>query len=200
MPRCPRTRHRTDTGEHSRLGAAHALNGSAPRPTAETAPATCQPPCATSCCADGDRTSYGRTTVRSSISPDAAPAPARRSTSYRNLTRTPRHDQRDHPRQPRPLPARPPTCCHRSRSGGRSRSCSRQRCRRHVCPAAPWRWTSPVRSESARSAPQAWTGAGSPTRGRTAAGASVRTIHRPASGHSRPHNGRTGRITPMVGS
>ena len=55
----------------SRLGAAHAPNGSSPRRTAGIAPATCHPPSATWCCADGDGTSSTPTTARFSISPDA---------------------------------------------------------------------------------------------------------------------------------
>ena len=58
----------------SRLGAAHARTGSAPRRTAGIAPATCHPPYATWCCADGDGTSSTPTIARFSISPDACPA------------------------------------------------------------------------------------------------------------------------------
>jgi 2-polyprenyl-6-methoxyphenol hydroxylase-like FAD-dependent oxidoreductase len=56
----------------SRLGAAHARNGSLPRRTTGTAPATCHPPCATWCCADGDATSSTPSTNRFSNSPDGA--------------------------------------------------------------------------------------------------------------------------------
>jgi 2-polyprenyl-6-methoxyphenol hydroxylase-like FAD-dependent oxidoreductase len=54
----------------SRLGAAHVRNGSLPRRTTGTAPATCHPLCATWCCAYGDATSSTPTTVHSSISRD----------------------------------------------------------------------------------------------------------------------------------
>ena len=56
----------------SRLGAAHARNGSLTRRTTGTAPATCHPLCATWCCADGDATSSTPTTNHFSNSPDGA--------------------------------------------------------------------------------------------------------------------------------
>ena len=49
-----------------------ARNGSTPRHTAGIAPATCQPPSATWCYADGDETSSMPTIARCSISPDDA--------------------------------------------------------------------------------------------------------------------------------